>query len=378
GIYKKASFSLGYTYFDTDGFRTNNNQKDDIANAFLQYELSPRTSIQGEYRYRNTKNGDLELRFFPDDFRPHNRETAETNTYRVGLRHGFSAGSILLGSFMYQNRDSGLHDQPNVPFLSSIDFKTNGQEALSGEIQYLFRSIYFNVTSGVGYFKVDRKDKSTIEFNFPPPPFGPGPITSRDIFDEDVRHVNFYLYSYINFFRNVTFTLGGSTDFFDTDSTSTQSKDQFNPKFGIIWEPIPGTTLRAAAFRVLKRTLTTDQTLEPTQVAGFNQFYDDLDSTESWRYGGAIDQKFSENIFGGVEFSKRDLTVPFRVVTPAGDSLQRADVNEYLGRTYLFWTPHPWLALSAEYQYERFKDQKGAVFPFTELTTHRVPLGFRV
>lgn len=378
GIYKKASFSLGYTHFDTNGFRINNDQQDDLANAFLQFELSPQTSIQGEYRYRNITNGDLQLNFFRDDVLRHLRENVETNTYRVGLRHAFSPGSILLGSFIYQNRDSHLHDRPNDPVLTSIDFKTNGQESVSGEIQHLFRSSHFNVTSGVGHFNIDRKDKFTAELNLPPPPDGPGPTTSRDIFDEGTRHTNLYSYSYINFLRNVTFTLGASVDFFDTDSTSTQSKNQFNPKFGITWEPIPGTTVRAAAFRVLKRTLTTDQTLEPTQVAGFNQFFDDLDSTESWRYGGALDQKFSQNLFGGGEFSYSDLTVPYRLATPTGDSLQRVDVNEYLGRTYLFWTPQEWLALSAEYQYERFNDQKGAVFPFTELTTHRVPLGLRV
>ena len=64
------------------------------------------------------------------------------------------------------------------------------------------------------------------------------------------------------------------------------------------------------SFRVLKRTLLNDQTLEPTQVAGFNQFFDDFNLTEAWRYGGAIDQKFTSSLFGGVEFSKRDLTFP--------------------------------------------------------------------
>ena len=77
---------------------------------------------------------------------------------------------------------------------------------------------------------------------------------------------------------------------------------------GIRW---PGTTARAAVFRVLKRTLIADQTLEPTQVAGFNQFFDDVNLTESWRYGVALDQKFTGHLFGGFEFSKRDLTVPF-------------------------------------------------------------------
>jgi outer membrane receptor protein involved in Fe transport len=374
GIYKKASFSVGYTHFETDGFRKNNAQDDDLANAFLQLELSPKTSIQAEYRYRDTENGDLELNFFPDDFRPGFKRKVETNSYRLGLKHALSP-SIILASFMYQRQDSSLHDEPPVFFINSIDFKTDDQEAFSGEIQHLFRSKYFNITSGAGHFNIDREDDFAVELNLPPPPFGPGPITLTEIFDEDVKHTNLYLYFYINWLRNVTFTLGASGDFFDTDSTSIQSEDQFNPKFGVTWNPFPATTLRAAAFRVLKRTLITDQTLEPTQVAGFNQFYDDLVSTDAWRYGVAIDQKFSENIFGGMEFSRRDLEVPFRLATPAGDTLQRADWNEYFGRAYLFWAPHPWLGLSAEYQYERFKRDDDFIITFKDVKTHRVPLG---
>jgi outer membrane receptor protein involved in Fe transport len=161
----------------------------------------------------------------------------------------------------------------------------------------------------------------------------------------------------------VTFTLGASGDFTSGDSPDTKNINQFNPKFGITWEPIPGTTLRAAVFRVLKRTLISDQTLEPTQVAGFNQFFDDNNGTKAWRYGGAIDQKFSRDIFGGVEFSKRDLEVP-------NIALGELDWEEYLARTYLFWTPQEWLALRAEYMFERFKLEELA-----DLDTHRVPLG---
>jgi hypothetical protein len=151
--------------------------------------------------------------------------------------------------------------------------------------------------------------------------------------------------------------------------------DQYNPKFGITWEPIPGTTLRAAAFRGVKRTLITDQTLEPTQVAGFNQFFDDVNGTRAWRYGGAIDQKFTNSLFGGIEFSKRDLT--FRVVDaitdPENPTTLELDSDEYLGRAYLLWTPHPWLALRAEYLFERFR--LGELAGQTEVDTHRVPLG---
>jgi outer membrane receptor protein involved in Fe transport len=178
----------------------------------------------------------------------------------------------------------------------------------------------------------------------------------------------------------VTFTLGASGDFFKTDSTAASiSTDQLNPKFGITWNLFPSTTLRAAAFRAFKRTLLTNQTLEPTQIAGFNQFYDDLESTDSWRYGVAIDQKFSRTLFGGVEFSRRDLEVPVAVTDLATGltEVKRDDWREYLARPYLFWTPHDWLALSAEYQYERFKRVPDFGFGLKKATTHRVPLGVR-
>lgn len=380
GIYKNASFSLGGFRFQTEGWRTNADQKDNIGNAFLQFELSPQTSIQSEFRYRNRKEGDLQLNFFRNDFRPNVEDQLETSSYRLGLRHTFSPRSTVLGSFMYQHSDSGLIDSPNSIFVGLKD-KFPGVKAFSGEFQYLFRSTYANVTTGVGHFNVNKKHDVILNFDFSP--FGGGPVTSRTLTDEDDKHTNMYLYSYLNLPRNVTLTLGVSADIFKTQSKDTDSRNQVNPKFGINWNPLPNTTVRAAAFRVLKRTLITDQTLEPTQVSGFNQFYDDINSTKSWRYGGAIDQKFSQTIFGGMEFSKRDLNVPFRsqVVDAFGnieDTVQRDDGREYLGRSYLFWTPYPWLALSAEYQRERFKNDSAVAFFYKELTTQKVPLGVRL
>jgi outer membrane receptor protein involved in Fe transport len=186
-----------------------------------------------------------------------------------------------------------------------------------------------------------------------------------------------YAYSYINLVKNVTFTVGASADFLSGDSPDVGNKDQFNPKFGITWNPFPATTVRAAAFRVVKRTLITDQTLEPTQVAGLNQFFDDFNGTEAWRYGGAIDQKITQDIFGGAEFSKRDLKVTFLDFTedPANPTAREVDWNEYLARAYLFWTPHPWLGLRTEYIFERFKRDEKFTFGLKELDTHRVPLG---
>jgi outer membrane receptor protein involved in Fe transport len=227
----------------------------------------------------------------------------------------------------------------------------------------------------VGYNNLKREQILTLDF---PPPLDF--LNFSDSADLDAKHTNVYLYSYINILKNVTFTLGASGDFFKPDSTeASQSRNQFNPKFGISWNIVPDTTLRAAAFRVFKRSLLTNQTLEPTQVAGFNQFYDDIESTESWRYGVAVDQKFFKTVFGGVESSWRDLNVPNPVVNLAGmRQVIRQGWREYLARPYLFWTPHDWVALSVQYQYERInRDASNVNLGLKEATTQRVPLGIR-
>jgi len=375
GIYKKASFSIGYNHFETEGFRSNADQNDDLFNAFAQFELSPKTSIQAEYRYRDIDTGDLDLNFFPDDFRPIYSTAQSTNTFRGGIRHTFSPSSVLLGSFMYQRRDSNLHDEPPVFFINSIDDVTDDQDAFSAEAQHLFRSEYIDVTAGFGYFDINSKNEITTELNFPPPPFGPGIIQDVELLDNDTQHTNVYVYSNIKPRNDVTFTVGGSGDLFDTKSSNTEKTNQFNPKFGFSWNPHPSTTVRAAAFRTLKRTLITDQTLEPTQVAGFNQFFDDIDSTEAWRYGIAIDQKLSKIVFAGAELSKRDLKIPVRDVF--ADTVQRLNEDEYLGRAYVFIAPHPLFAFTSEYQYELIKRAEAFSFQFRDIKTHRVPLGLK-
>jgi outer membrane receptor protein involved in Fe transport len=82
-------------------------------------------------------------------------------------------------------------------------------------------------------------------------------------------------------------------------------------------------------------------------------------------------------LFGGVEFSKRDLDVPFLnfAANPVSPPTDIANWREYLGRLYLFWTPHDWLALRAEYQYEKLKRDTEFPSGVTIAKTHRVPLG---
>ena len=362
GIYEKFSFSGGYTHFETDGWRDNADQEDDIASIFAQYELSYKTGLQAEYRYRDIDRGDVAFTFFEDDYLPNQRKKDETNTARFGFHHAFVPGSDLIGNLQYSTADRS--DRDSDPFLTRFDVESD-EDAYGGELEYLLRSDYFNIVTGAGYVRLDKKNHIFIDL------FG-APLI-RETNDKDVNHANLFLYSYIKPLESLTFTVGGSGDFFDPDDDDAQKdQDQFNPKFGISWNPFAGTTLRGAAFRVLKRTLITNQTIEPTQVAGFNQFFDEANATDYWVYGGAIDQKLNQNIYAGAEFSYRNLNVPFLNLT---DTVDNSNWDEYLVRSYLFWTPHQWLALSAEYRYEELKRDQEFAAGAKELDTHLVPLG---
>jgi tetratricopeptide (TPR) repeat protein len=353
GVVGRLSYSLGQFHHETDGFRENNDLEEDIYNVFAQVSLSHKTSVQTEFRYVDSEKGDLPLRFDPDDFSTTLRQKERTHSIRLGFRHAFTPYSDLIASVIYQSADFDTNVFPGVDFATDED-------GYMAEVQHLFRSERFHVTSGVGHFSADRKDVMN---------FAPGPPTVEET---DIRHTNLYVYSQIDYPKNITWTIGGSADFFE----AVVDRDQFNPKVGLTWNPFPATTLRAAVFRVLKRTLISNQTLEPTQVAGFNQFFDDPEGTESWRYGIGIDQKFSTVLYGGVEFSRRELEVPI-VDQRLGGQIREVDREEQLGRAYLHWTPQSWLVLSGEYQFERFKRPLDGTGPenIVEVQTHRLPLG---
>ena len=358
GLFGKFSYSVGQMHYQTDGFRENNDLDQNVYNAFSQASLSYRTSIQAEYQHTDTKKGDLELTFNPNDYIPTLRQSEHTNSFRLGVHHSITPASDLLVSLIYGAGDFDTH------VFDGLDINTD-ENGLLFESQYLLHSSLVNIITGFGQFNSYREDEFKILLD------EETGSTAKIVENSRPFHANFYLYSLVNFPAKVTWTLGGSADFFRADS----DLNQFNPKFGINWQPISSTMLRAALFRVVKRTLIASQTIEPTQVAGFNQFFDDPEGTNAWRYGVALDQKLLDSLYGGVEFSWRELDVPYTVITTV-PTTKNADWDEELIRLYLYWVINRWFTGTAEFQYEKFtrKDEVGPEM-FTDSKTYRVPLG---
>jgi hypothetical protein len=351
GVWGRGSFSIGQFHYDTDGFRENNDQEKDIYNVFTQVNPWYENSILAEFRTTDSEFGDLPLRFDPELFSPNNRNQEEVKSIRLGMRQSFSPRSDLIATVVFKDSVAKLENRPAEFEIKSED------DGYMAEIQHLFCSHRVNLISGLGYFLSELKNTTTFS---PMPP---------ELYEDDIRHTNLYIYSQVNIPTNITWTLGASADFFK----GIIEKDRFNPKVGITWNPIPSTTLRAAVTHVLSRSMISHQTIEPTQVAGFNQFFDDLGGDEAWRYGAAIDHKFRQDLFGGLELSKRDLDIPF-----IGPTLEVSEAKwqEKLGRAYLYWTPQNWLSVNAEYQWERFERDLECTGEelIHILETHKVPL----
>ncbi len=365
GIHGSLSFSLGQFHYESAGFRENNDQKQDIYNIFMQLSISPRSSIQAEYRALESERGDLAWRFDPDNFSPNLRDQHDVETLRLGMRHALSRDAHVIGSFIVQDYHETVAEVP-VPALS-IDIERKDVPYIA-EFQQIILAGQYHLIAGIGHFRSERETRLTqvLDVGFPVPP-----STTTELTEEQVEHTNAYMYSRISSSHGLTWLLGVSADIFED---SIVERKQLNPKVGLTWAPTDTLSIRMAALRVLKRALVTDQTIEPTQVAGFDQFFDDDSGTDSKRYGVAVDKQLTHSAFCGIELSHRDLDVPFEDSTGAD---QESRWQEGFNRAYLYWYVNTKLAMHIEYQYEMFRSNIDNVRDdVLMLKTRRLPLGF--
>ena len=252
--------------------------------------------MQAEFRSEDIETGDIVVNFDPDDFAPIHMNRAEGSTVRLGLKHQFTPKSVIIASVYSRNRDEELAET-----LTDGDFVTHigaSSEIRSwtAEVRHLFRSGNFTFTTGLGHFSSERQGLRTVSIPDPDPELS---FTDIDPFHEEPEQTNAYAYSSVDLPGRTTLTLGASGDFYRRSSLT---RNQFNPKVGLAWRPTSKTTVRVAAFRTLNRAFVSTQTIEPTQVAGFNQLFADREGDEARHYGAALDHKFSDRVFTGAEY----------------------------------------------------------------------------
>ena len=294
------------------------------------------------------------MRFDPENYSPSLRQDREFDVLRLGWMQRFSPESYWLGSVL-RRHDNSTEDRDDVGTPSNI---TAERTSHAFELQFVWRGEDTEHRFGMGRFlKAGEEAVAT------------GPISEHGF------HNNIYYYSQWRCCRTLQLSAGISWDYLREQRPVELTHYQLNPKLGLQWT-LPGDTLlRVAALRTLKRSLVSNQTIEPTQVAGFNQDFEDGDATDARTVGIGLDKRFAHGASAGLEWTGRVLHVPYLSNNTA--SSEAADWSERSARTYFYWPLNRQVALSLEYFMERFS--RSAEFTgierITRLSTWRLPVG---
>jgi len=346
-LYRTASFSVGQFHYETDGFRQNNDIKHDIFDAVGTVALTPEFSVFGEYRLRDSEAGDRTIDFNINDFEPTGRSDLRRELARAGFHLQPTAESDMIGVYTWSTLNSV--DRASDIFTGDI-VNDSLDEAHSVQLQHVGRFGALRTAFGGMYMHTEADGKFTF--------FG-----STDETKSHRDFLNGYGYFYLDYPQRVTWTLGGGiTDYAESNNGANFTK--FSPKLGVLAALNDHLAVRAAYLRNVKPDFVMDQVIEPTSVAGFNQFYDGYNGSTIDQYGAGIDLKFGRLMFGG-EGIRRHWDIP-----AGSDSTD--EILERIGRLYAYVTLTDEIALSAEFVDEH--SEADARVDFSDWHTLSVPL----
>ncbi len=358
GLYDQYSMSLGQFHYQTDGFRDNYDQNLNIYNAYAQASLTPDFNVQGEFNGIKGRSGYLPIYFDPTFF----YKTVESSTQyngRIGARYVLDPKSTIISSFIYSNVDYDAEDHEDLDIDQSVRSK-----GYQGESSYIFNGHSYNIVGGFGVFHTN----NNLNLIYPSAGIY-DPVRDRFNINQQIG----YVYSDIKPLPNLIGTVGLSFDYYKERDIDLA---RVNPKLGLQWEVVPNVTIRSALFRTVKPPLVTSRTIQPTQIAGFNQFFDDRAGTEVWRYGTGVDVRITDDLSGGIEGSERRIQANLQ-----DEFTDNEDYNEQyrerLARAYLYWTPSFRWALNSEFRYDNFNSQDNSAFIPSKVETISFPLGIR-
>lgn len=348
--------AVSFSTVDSEGFRINNDVDNDVARAFFAFAPTYRDQFQVNIIDGTRKTGDLPLREIPLLLNMERLETDLTNI-GVGYHRMLSPAADLAISAIYSDIElTGTNDLFGLTATAELD-------GLQLEAQYVHRQKRLTWIAGAGHF--DGEQELTTDNGFTP----------RVEFKADSTFSNAYLYLKIRDLGPVELTAALSYEdvtapvglLLPRDSAIGAGEVEFDEeklsfKIGLTERLTARTVLRAAAFTRLSPSVGRLQTLEPTQVAGFNQFFNDTGGTWSKNYGVGIDREFTRRLFGGLSVLRRDLDIPDpdcgNPNLPSGCQGQQVtgvverESEEWLASAYLNGTLGKRWALSIQYAYE--------------------------
>ncbi|MDG9667562.1 FecR domain-containing protein [Hahella sp. CR1] len=371
GLQGPVSASFGQYHYESDGFRNGLDQEQDIYNGLLQWQIHPSISIQLEARKAEKDDHLFKLKTIAPDADPESR-SIDTETYRIGIASRLNIHNNLLFSAIRQEFDER---QQSASGRSSSERSPSTYEA-----QYIYNQENFYAQVGVGRSNTDASTN----------------VADSGFFKlhqkEDVVYKSAYVYFGFRPNEKVFAILGTAFDTVENNATRSitfspfpselseenRKFQQWSPKLGLEFNLSEPITLRIAAFRKLKRDIAANRTIEPAQILGFNQLYDDPNGSDVKVYATGLNYAFSDSGKIGFEAIRR-------VVDVHVESFQMEPDNPYREfETYRLYYYHPLtqsITLDFGYSFEdqeikdNFGSRGGAVY---RTRTNTAPFGINL
>ena len=356
----RSSVAFGLAHVESDGQRENNDQARDAYAALISIKPTSAITLQVDAQLSEAKFGDLPIRWDETAILASNRNTERFGTGRLGMRAQLSADSELLFTVTQAESMGQLDISGLFPIWIGINGSVTGAEA-----QYTHNLGVVRMLAGLSFIEGTRR----VLLDFPG--FGTFPSKAGN------REQTAYIYATVMPF-GPRFRLIAGAAWDDSKLHSILvNEERVQPKWGVLWQLTQSTTLRWTSLGGTRRLLPGNQTLEPVQVAGFTQLYDDPFGTVARQMTAQLDQRVGDRLFLGGGAGIRRLSVPFTAFDAFGQPIgARTPWTERQGFGYANWLMSDSVALSLQSTREAFErsvDNQG-IGSFLKLTQWVTPL----
>ncbi len=383
GLTNQFAFSVGQYHSETDLADNLYDYEQDIVNGFAQFVLSDSTSVQIELSNQEEDKGDVSQRLIPE-FSRHDgiHIKREISSNRIGLSQSLPGNTQLLMSAIQRNNDYNSEEDTGNGLIIHTD-----RESTTGLYEAQMQGNKAPVVWLAGISRQVWQSDAEQEYSFPTFPEFNSTIQT----DNNESQNRVYGYAYFDITPHLSVT-GGISLLKEAHENGDTVRKAY-PKLGFQLAPGNGGKFQLAVFRNRTSIVSASQyeTLEPSQVAGFNQLFDDMELTDSENYGLAYTHRFENVLQMGANSLYRKLSSEletFNTSMPGASSIQDLEYDDRYATLWLNWTFAPSWALNIEYNYNRYNLGKAvhsldetqtilATDGIIELTSHRLPISVK-
>ena len=401
-----VAVSLGQYHFETDGWREDAQQEQDIYDAFVQWQVSPDSSVQFQVTKLLWNKGDLAPRFF-DEVNNNEGETIDRDSYRIGLKQRLTGSSWLLVSLAQQENDFGSSD-----FLGLLEqkFSQDSSNRLA-EVQLAGGSEKHFFIAGIGYSDYEFLNIDTYYGEAPAGPTITAIFDRKDSWYESPVERSAYLYytgrldawhslhlavDFTDIEYSRTLSSNPTLRYFDLNGNLLSNSSpppagavghldeiRWSPKLGFTVQFGSGVKFRLAAYQTVGALDGDDQTIKPTMFSGFPQLFDDDPGEKSNNYSIGYHADYNDEVKFGGYYIRRFLTSDIlrNFENPIAVDLVTIDRSETIANAFAVFYPSSELALSVGINWDRSQQdalQETFIDRFYYIDRYSLPFGVRL